>query len=89
MADTERYDIVIAGAGLTGAAFALAAAQSGLKVVMVDPQPFDAQLAPTFDGRSTAIAFSTFRIGLFGLDKWTNPAGAAKRFIRETCLAWG
>lgn len=62
MADTERYDIVIAGAGLTGAAFALAAAQAGLKVVMVDPQPFDAQLAPTFDGRSTAIAFSTFRM---------------------------
>lgn len=62
MADTERYDIVIAGAGLTGAAFALAASQAGLKVVMVDPQPFDAQLAPTFDGRSTAIAFSTFRM---------------------------
>ncbi len=62
MADTERYDIVIAGAGLTGAAFALAAAQAGLKVVMVDPQPFSAQLAPTFDGRSTAIAFSTFRM---------------------------
>jgi 2-octaprenyl-6-methoxyphenol hydroxylase len=62
MADTERYDIVIAGAGLTGAAFALAAAQAGLRVVMVDPQPFSAQLAPTFDGRSTAIAFSTFRM---------------------------
>lgn len=62
MSDTESYDIVIAGAGLTGAAFALAAAQGGLKVVMVDPQPFDAQLAPTFDGRSTAIAFSTFRM---------------------------
>ncbi len=62
MSDTETYDIVIAGAGLTGAAFALAAAQGGLKVVMIDPQPFDAQLAPTFDGRSTAIAFSTFRM---------------------------
>ena len=62
MADTERYDIVIAGAGLTGAAFALAAAQAQLKVVMIDPQPFSAQLAPTFDGRSTAVAFSTFRM---------------------------
>jgi 2-octaprenyl-6-methoxyphenol hydroxylase len=62
MAVTERYDIVIAGAGLTGAAFALAAAQAQLKVVMVDPQPFSAQLAPTFDGRSTAVAFSTFRM---------------------------
>ncbi|HRO33382.1 MAG TPA: UbiH/UbiF/VisC/COQ6 family ubiquinone biosynthesis hydroxylase [Brevundimonas sp.] len=59
---SERYDIVIAGAGLAGASFGLAAAQGGLKVVMVDPQPFDAQLAPTFDGRSTAIAFSTFRM---------------------------
>ena len=28
MADTEPYDIVIAGAGLTGAAFALAAARN-------------------------------------------------------------
>lgn len=62
MADIERYDIVIAGAGLAGAAFALAAAQAQLKVVMVDPQPFSAQLAPTFDGRSTAIAFATFRM---------------------------
>src|SRR5688500_11040925 len=62
MSQSDRYDIVIAGAGLAGATFALAAAQGGLKVVMVDPQPFSAQLAPSFDGRSTAIAFSTFRM---------------------------
>lgn len=62
MASSERYDIIIAGAGLAGAAFALAAAQGGLRVVLVDPQPFEHQLAPTFDGRSTAIAFSTFRM---------------------------
>lgn len=62
MAETERYDIIIAGAGLAGGSFALAAAQGGLKVVLVDPQPFSAQLAPTFDGRSTAIAYSTFRM---------------------------
>ncbi|MFJ6025474.1 UbiH/UbiF/VisC/COQ6 family ubiquinone biosynthesis hydroxylase [Brevundimonas sp. NPDC092305] len=59
---SDRYDIVIAGAGMAGATFALAAAQGGLRVVLVDPQPFSAQLAPTFDGRSTAIAFSTFRM---------------------------
>ena len=59
---TDRYDIIIAGAGLAGASFGLAAAQGGLKVVMIDPQPFDAQLAPSFDGRSTAIAFATFRM---------------------------
>jgi 2-octaprenyl-6-methoxyphenol hydroxylase len=62
MTSPDRYDVIIAGAGMAGATFALAAAQGGLKVVLVDPQPFSAQLAPTFDGRSTAIAFSTFRM---------------------------
>src|SRR5690606_19962449 len=62
MSSSEPYDLVIAGAGMVGATFALAAAQGGLKVVVVDPQPFDAQLAPSLDGRSTAIAFSTFRM---------------------------
>lgn len=61
-ADRDRYDVIIAGAGMAGATFALAAAQGGLRVVLVDPQPFPQQLAPTFDGRSTAIAFSTFRM---------------------------
>jgi 2-octaprenyl-6-methoxyphenol hydroxylase len=62
MSQTDRHDVIIAGAGMAGATFALAAAQGGLKVVLVDPQPFSAQLVPTFDGRSTAIAFSTFRM---------------------------
>lgn len=62
MSGPNHYDVIIAGAGLVGATFALAAAQGGLKVVLIDPQPFDAQLAPTFDGRSTAIAFATFRM---------------------------
>jgi 2-octaprenyl-6-methoxyphenol hydroxylase len=56
------HDVIIAGAGMAGATFALAAAQGGLKVVLVDPQPFSAQLAPTFDGRSTAVAYATFRM---------------------------
>ena len=73
MADTD-YDIIIAGAGLAGATFALAAAQGGLKPVLVDPQPFDAQLAPTFDGRSTAIAYSTFRmLDALGLGETLRP----------------
>ena len=68
------YDIVIAGAGLAGAAFALAAAQGGFKVVVVDPQPFENQLAPTFDGRSTAIAYSTFRmLDALGLGETLRP----------------
>ena len=60
--DLSDLDVIVAGAGMAGAAFALGAAQAGLKVVLADPFPFEAQAAPTFDGRSTAIAWSTFRM---------------------------
>lgn len=55
-------DLIIAGAGMVGATLALAADRAGLKAVLIDPRPFEAQLAPTFDGRSTAIAFAAFRM---------------------------
>ena len=54
-------DVIIAGAGMAGTTLALALASGGVKPLLVDPQPFDAQLAPTFDGRSSAIAYSSFR----------------------------
>ncbi|MFI4973740.1 MAG: UbiH/UbiF/VisC/COQ6 family ubiquinone biosynthesis hydroxylase [Caulobacterales bacterium] len=54
-------DVIIAGAGMTGATLGLALASAGLKPILIDPQPFDAQTAPTFDGRASAIAFSSFR----------------------------
>ena len=54
-------DVIIAGAGMAGATLALALASGGLRPLLVDPQPFEAQLAPTFDGRSSAIAYSSFR----------------------------
>ena len=56
-----KADVIIAGAGLTGATLGLALASAGLEPVLVDPQPFEAQIAPTFDGRASAIAFSSFR----------------------------
>jgi 2-octaprenyl-6-methoxyphenol hydroxylase len=61
MSDVLEADVIIAGAGLTGATLGLALASAGLAPVLVDPQPFDAQVAPTFDGRASAIAFSSFR----------------------------
>lgn len=57
----EPIDVVIAGAGIPGATLALALAGGGLKVVLVDPQPFAIQLAETFDGRASAISFAAFR----------------------------
>jgi 2-octaprenyl-6-methoxyphenol hydroxylase len=60
MAETS-YDVVIAGAGMAGATFGLACAHAGLRAVLVDPMPFETQIAPSFDGRASAIAYSSFR----------------------------
>jgi 2-octaprenyl-6-methoxyphenol hydroxylase len=62
MTPPQTHDVIVAGAGLAGATFALAAASGGLRVALIDPQPFQVQQAETFDGRSTAIAWSTFRM---------------------------
>lgn len=55
-------DVLIAGGGLAGATLALALKQGGLTPLVIDPQPPAETLAPTFDGRSTAVAFSSFRM---------------------------
>lgn len=54
-------DVIIAGAGMAGATLALALKSGGIEPLLIDPMPFDAQLAPTFDGRASAIAYSCFR----------------------------
>jgi 2-octaprenyl-6-methoxyphenol hydroxylase len=54
-------DVIIAGAGMAGATLALALKQGGLEPILVDPILFSAQVAPTFDGRASAVAFANFR----------------------------
>ncbi len=54
-------DVIIAGAGMPGTTLALALESGGLKTILIDPQPFEAQMAPTFDGRASAISFAAFR----------------------------
>lgn len=61
MSETFDADVIIAGAGMAGATLALALHQAGLKPVLIDPVVFDAQVAPTFDGRASAIAYAAFR----------------------------
>lgn len=62
MSDRDRFDVVVSGGGMAGAAFALAATQGGLSVAVVDAAPLSDQVAPTFDGRATALSFSSFRM---------------------------
>jgi 2-octaprenyl-6-methoxyphenol hydroxylase len=54
-------DVVIAGAGMAGVTLAMALNSVGLTTIVVDPQPFEAQTEPTFDGRASAISFAAFR----------------------------
>ena len=61
MPQTPQPDVIIAGAGMAGATLALSLKHGGLEPLLIDPQPFASQLEPTFDGRSSAVAFSTFR----------------------------
>jgi 2-octaprenyl-6-methoxyphenol hydroxylase len=57
----QDADVIVAGAGIAGATLALALNQAGLRPVLIDPVVFDAQVAPTFDGRASAIAYAAFR----------------------------
>jgi 2-octaprenyl-6-methoxyphenol hydroxylase len=61
MAQDLDADVIIAGAGIAGTTLALALKAGGLAPLLIDPLPFQAQTAPTYDGRASAIAFSCFR----------------------------
>jgi len=58
---SQDHDVIIAGAGIAGATLALSLARAGLRPVLIDPVAFDSQMAPTFDGRASAIAYAAFR----------------------------
>jgi len=55
-------DIIIAGGGLNGPALALALAQGGLRVVVVDARPAPARAEAGFDGRAYALAIASKRL---------------------------
>ena len=63
-------DIIIVGGGLNGPALALAVAQAGLRVVVVDARQPDARAETGFDGRAYALSIASKRllgaIGVWG-----------------------
>ena len=52
-------DIIIVGGGLNGSAAALALAQIGMDVIMIDAMPKEILTAPQFDGRGYALALTS------------------------------
>jgi 2-octaprenyl-6-methoxyphenol hydroxylase len=57
----EHVDVVIAGGGMAGLTLALALSQAGLEVAVVEATPKESRIVPSFDGRTSAIAFANFR----------------------------
>ncbi|WP_322894970.1 MULTISPECIES: UbiH/UbiF/VisC/COQ6 family ubiquinone biosynthesis hydroxylase [unclassified Yoonia] len=70
-----KNDIIIVGGGLNGPALALAAAQAGFTVTVIDSLPVPVHKDPDFDGRSYALALTSMRL-LRGIGIW--PVIAAK-----------
>jgi len=62
MTRKPKADVVIAGGGMVGMTLALAMARGGLKVIVVDPVPQKAALDERFDGRVSALAYSSVRM---------------------------
>lgn len=65
----KDQDIIVAGGGLNGPALALALAQAGLSVTLVDARPADDRAQTGFDGRAYALALASTRL-LAALGVW-------------------
>jgi 2-octaprenyl-6-methoxyphenol hydroxylase len=79
----ERADVIILGGGLVGLTLAIALDRHGLTTSVVDPADPASQVAPSYDGRATAISSSSWRmleaIGVAGrLDGVTCAIGAIR-----------
>ncbi len=61
-ADKQRLDLAVVGAGLNGSLLALAAGEAGLRTALIDRQPLNAMTTAAFDGRTTAIAYTSQKL---------------------------
>jgi 2-octaprenyl-6-methoxyphenol hydroxylase len=74
-------DILIVGGGLNGPALALALAQGGFKVVVVDARPAPARADVGFDGRAYALAIASKRL-LTAIGVWPSVAGKVQPILQ-------
>ena len=80
--DPENFDIVVAGAGPVGLAFAASLADTGLRIALVDPQPEAALADPTDDGREIALTDRSVTL-LTELGAWPRIPSAAIAPLRR------
>jgi len=58
----QRADVIILGGGLVGLTLAIALDRHGLSTIVVDPADPATQVAPSYDGRATAVSSSSWRM---------------------------
>ena len=73
-------DIAIVGGGLTGPALALAAAQVGLRVIVLDATSHKPRKNAKFDGRAYALALASKRL-MAAVGVWENVAQDAEPML--------
>ncbi|WP_071794977.1 FAD-dependent monooxygenase [Natronohydrobacter thiooxidans] len=78
---THDTDILIIGGGLNGPSLALALAQAGLRVTVLDALPRETRAAPEFDGRAYALALGSSRV-LAALGVWEKLADHAQPILQ-------
>jgi 2-octaprenyl-6-methoxyphenol hydroxylase len=78
--DSDRFDLAVVGAGLNGSLLALAAGEAGLSTALIDRMPLKSFTDAGFDGRTTAIAYTSHRL-FAALGIWPDLADQAEPIL--------
>ena len=78
--ERDRFDLAVVGAGLNGSLLALAAAEGGLDTALIDHLPLTDLGSGDFDGRTTAVAYTSQRL-LDALGVWGDIAPHAEPIL--------
>src|SRR5690349_16585232 len=78
--DSGRYDLAIVGAGMNGSLLALAAGEAGLRTALIDRLPLKSMTEAGFDGRTTAISYTSQRL-FHALGVWDDLAHLAEPIL--------
>lgn len=78
--ESRRFDLAVVGAGLNGSLLALAAGEAGLRTALIDRVPLDSLTAAGFDGRTTAVAYTSQRL-FETLGVWQDVASEAEPIL--------
>ena len=73
-------DVIVVGGGLNGPALALALAQAGMRVTVIDAQALRARAGSNFDGRAYALSIASRRL-LEGIRVWPALAQTAQPIL--------